>query len=72
MVHGAVTNNGARPYSLDLAGALLDAAGGVQGMATGLVSNLLPGETREFTLTTDEDAQGVVSHTIGINVIIAK
>ena len=72
VVHGAVTNNGARPYSLDLGGALLDAAGGVQGMATGLVSNLLPGETREFNLTTDEDARGVVSHAIGINVIIPK
>ena len=71
-LHGSVTNNGARPYSLHLGGALLDAASGVLGMATGQVSNLLPGKTREFKLATDENVQGVVSHTVAANVIIPK
>ena len=71
-LHGSVTNNGARPYSLDLGGALFDSAGSVLGMAIGLVSNLLPGETREFMLTTAENVQGVASHTVAVNVIIPK
>lgn len=72
VLHGSVTNYGARPYSLDLGGALLDTAGTILGMATGLVSNLLPGETREFMLATTENIQGVVSHTVAANVIIPK
>ena len=68
-VHGSVTNNGARPYSLDLNGALFDADGNVLGMAIGQVSNLLPGERREFMLITDENVQGVASQTVAINVI---
>ena len=72
ILRGPVTNNGARPYSLYLGGALLDADGGVLGMATDLVSNLLPGETRAFTLTTDENARGVASHTVAVNVIVPR
>lgn len=72
VLHGSVTNNGARTYSLDLNGALFDASGNVLGMATGVVSNLLPGETRELSLTTDENVQGVVSHTVAINVIVPR
>lgn len=68
-VHGYVTNNGARTYSLDLNGALFDADGNVLGMAIGQVSNLLPGERQEFMLTTDENVQGVASQTVAINVI---
>ena len=71
-LHGSVTNNGARPYSLDLDGALFDFAGSVLGMAIGQVINLLPGETREFMLTTAENVQGVASHTVAVNVIIPK
>ncbi|MDE2839423.1 MAG: FxLYD domain-containing protein [Chloroflexota bacterium] len=72
VLHGSVTNNGARTYSLDLNGALFDAAGSVLGMAIGQVSNLLPGETRELRLTTDEDIQGVASHTVAVNVIVPR
>jgi len=72
VLHGSVTNNGARAYSLDLGGALFDAAGSVLGMATGIVSNLLPGETRELRLTTDENVQGVASHTVAINMIVPR
>ena len=72
VLHGSVTNNGARTYSLDLNGALFDATGNVLGMAIGVVSNLLPGETREFMLTTDENVQGVASHTVAVNVIVPR
>ena len=72
VLHGSVTNNGTRPYSLDLGGALFDAAGSVLGMTTGLVSNLMPGETREFMLSTTENVLGVASHTVAVNVIIPK
>ena len=72
VLHGSVTNNGARPYSLDLNGPLFDADGNVLGMAVGKVSNLLPGETQEFRLTTDENIQGVASHTVAINVIVPR
>lgn len=72
VLHGSVTNNGARPYSLDLGGALFADSGSVLGMATGLVSNLLPGETREFKLTTAENIQGVASYKVAINVIVPK
>ncbi len=72
VLRGTVTNHGARPYSLDLGGAFLDAAGGVLGMATGLLRNLLPGETRAFTLETVERVHGTVSHKVAINVIVPK
>ncbi len=72
VLRGSVTNSGSRPYSLDLGGAFLDAGGAVTGMATGLVSNLLPGETREYTLTTDEDLPVGVSHTVATNVIVPR
>lgn len=72
VLRGSVTNNSGRPYSLDLGGAFLDAGGGVTGMATGIVSNLLPGETRVYTLSTAENVQGVASFSVGINVIIPK
>ncbi len=72
VLHGSVTNNGARTYSLDLNGALFDAAGNVLGMAIGQVSNLLPGQTQELRLTTDENIQGVASHTVAVNVIVPR
>ncbi len=72
VLRGTVTNNGPRPYSLDLGGAILDAGGGVLGMATGQVSNLLPGESRVFTLTTTENVFGVVSYEVAVNVIIPR
>ena len=72
VLRGTVTNNGSRPYSLFLGGEFLDAAGGVLGMATGQVSNLFPGETRAFLLTTAENVQGVVSHNVAVNVIVPK
>ena len=72
ILRGTVTNNGARTYSMDLGGAFLDAAGGVLGMATGPVNNLLPGEARTFTLVTTENVQGVVSYEIAVNVIIPR
>ena len=72
VLRGTVTNNGNRPYSLFLGGEFLDAAGGVLGLATGQVSNLFPGETRAFLLTTAENVQGVVSYEVGVNVIVPK
>ena len=72
VLHGSVTNNGTRTYSLDLNGALYDADRNVLGMAIGQVSNLRPGETRDFKLNTDENVQGVASHTVAINVIVPR
>lgn len=72
VLRGTVTNNGARAYSLDLGGAFLDGAGGVLGMATGQVDNLLPGEARTFTLVTTENVQGLVTYEVAVNVIIPK
>lgn len=72
VLRGSVTNTGSRPYSLDLGGALLDAAGGVTGMATGIIVNLLPGETKTYMLYTTENVQGVASYNVGVNVIIPK
>ena len=72
VVHGSVTNNGTRIYSLDLNGALFDASGNVLGMAIGQVSNLHPGETRELRLTTDENVQGVASQTVTIHMIVPR
>ncbi|MCY4436676.1 MAG: FxLYD domain-containing protein [Chloroflexi bacterium] len=72
VLHGSVTNNGPRTYSLDLGGALFDANGNVLGMTTGLVRNLLPGETQELELTTDENVQGVAAHTVAINMIVPR
>ncbi len=72
VLRGSVTNNGPRPFSLDLGGAFLDAGGGVLGMATGQVSNLLPGESRVFTLSTTENVIGVVSYEVAVNVIIPR
>lgn len=72
VLHGSVTNNGARAYSLDLNGALFDANGKVLGMAIGQVSNLLPGQTQELRLTTDESIQGVASHTVTVNMVVPR
>jgi hypothetical protein len=72
VLRGTVTNHGAQPFSLDVGGALRNAGDDVVGMATGLVSNLLPGETRALLLTSAENVQGVTAFDVAVNVIIPR